>query len=158
MPPFPPWAGGRGPRRGAHYGDEPVRPRRVHRLVEPALLLLLREGPMHGYGLMSGLRNLGLENYPVDPSAIYRMLRDLEHGGAVVSAWDQQTTAGPPKRVYSITELGERMLATWVENLRRTSEVLQGFLKAYDERTADRRGALRKLLRRLATPDTAPRE
>lgn len=112
----------------------PGRPRQIRRLVEPALLLLLHEGPLHGYGLINGLRAIGLEGYPIDPSAIYRILRDLEKGDVVVSTWDQHTTAGPPKRVYQITELGERMLSAWVQDLRETARVLQSFLDAYDER------------------------
>jgi len=127
----------------------PGRPRRIRRLVEPALLLLLHDSPLHGYGLINGLRSIGLEDYPIDPSAIYRILRDLEKGDVVVSAWDQRSAAGPPKRVYRITELGERMLNAWVQDLRETARVLQSFLDAYDERMKPKEGALPKLLRRL---------
>jgi len=133
------------------------RPRQIRRFVEPALLLLLHQGPMHGYGLINGLKSVGLGDYPVDPSAIYRILRDLEKGNVVVSTWDEQTAAGPPKRVYSITDLGERMLAAWVEDLRETSRVLQSFLAVYDDvyddvydkRMKPIESTLRKLLGRL---------
>ncbi len=124
-------------------------PRQIRRLVEPALLLLLHDSPLHGYGLINGLRSIGLERYPIDPSAVYRILRDLEKGDVVVSAWDQRSAAGPPKRVYRITELGERMLNAWVRDLRETARVLQSFLDAYDERMKPKEGALPKLLRRL---------
>jgi len=117
--------------------------------VEPALLLLLHQGTLHGYGLINGLTSIGLEGYPIDPSAIYRILRDLEKGDVVVSAWDQHTTAGPPKRVYRITELGERVLNAWVQDLRETARVLQSFLDTYDERMKPKEGVLGKLLRRL---------
>ena len=145
MPPRVRWAGGRETR-----GDvKPRRPRQIRRFIEPVLLLLLHQGPMHGYGLINELRSVGLGDYPIDRSAVYRILRDLEQGDVVVSAWDQQTSAGPPKRVYRITDLGERMLNTWVEDLRETARVLQSFLAAYDERMKSKEGALRKLLRRL---------
>lgn len=139
------WAGG----RGTTKEPSPGRPRQIRRFIEPVLLLLLQQGPLHGYGLINGIKAVGLEDYPVDPSAIYRILRDLEKGDVVVSSWDQKTAAGPPKRVYQITELGERMLDAWVRDLRETARVLQSFLNAYDERMTPKEGALHKLFRRL---------
>ena len=138
------WAGG----RGATDELGPGRPRQIRRFIEPVLLLLLHQGPLHGYGLISGLKSLGLEDYPIDPSAIYRILRDLEKGSVVLSEWDPHTAAGPPKRVYQITELGERMLKAWVQDLRETARVLQSFLDAYEERMKPKDGALRRILRR----------
>jgi len=138
------WAGGRGAR--AELG--PGKPRQIRRFIEPVLLLLLHRGPLHGYGLISGLRSIGLEDYPIDPSAIYRILRDLERGDVVVSTWDHETAAGPPKRVYQITDLGERMLSAWVEDLRETARLLQSFLDAHDEQMKPKEGALRRLFRR----------
>jgi len=118
---------GRGGRSGAAY------PQRIRRFVEPALLLLLHMTPSHGYGLMEGLEQVGFGNYPVDPSAIYRMLRELEASGMVTSMWDTDSTAGPPRRVYRLTESGHRYLAGWVADLRATDSVLHSFLDAYDE-------------------------
>lgn len=106
-------------------------PRRIARFVEPVLLLLLHRRPMHGYALMEGLLSLGLEDYPVDSSAIYRTLRSLEKSGMVQSRWDIDVAAGPPRRVYTITERGEAYLAHWVEDIRATDRVLQTFLAAY---------------------------
>ena len=106
-------------------------PRRISRFVEPALLLLLHRLPGHGYALIEGLRSLGLERYPIDSSAIYRALRRLENGGMVRSGWDTETEAGPPRRVYAITALGEDCLAGWVEDLKATVSVLHVFLDAY---------------------------
>lgn len=107
-------------------------PRRISRFVEPALLLLLHRGPGHGYGLMEGLRSLGLEKYPIDSSAIYRALRRLENAGIVKSDWDTEIAAGPPRRMYTITALGEDYLADWVEDLKATDSVLHVFLDAYE--------------------------
>ena len=125
------WGGGGGG-RGHGHGRGP-RPRRIRRLLEPALLHLLRAGPLHGYALVGGLEELGLEAYPADLSGIYRVLRDLEEMGAVVSAWDEATSGGPPRRVYELTPMGREYLSEWVHDLRATADMLSRFLAAYDQ-------------------------
>jgi len=123
-----------GHRRG---GAEPEAcPRRIRRFVEPVLLLLLHRDASHGYNLLDGLRELGMEDYPTDTSAVYRALRDLEARGVLVSSWNTDSTAGPPRRVYRLTEAGDRYLAEWVADLRATDHILHRFLEAYDEHMA----------------------
>lgn len=117
------WGRGQGGRGG---------PRRIRRFLEPALLLLLRKGPAHGYALADGLRDLGMEAYPMEISAVYRILYDLEATGMVTSQQDAANTAGPPRRVYAITPEGDRYLASWVEELRLTDAMLHRFLANYE--------------------------
>ena len=109
------------------------RPRRIRRFIEPALLLLLDHGPAHGYGLVEGLHRLGLESYPADVSAIYRILYALEANGMVTSHIEAEESAGPPRRVYRLTEAGDAYLHAWVEDLRATDRLLHRILEAYDE-------------------------
>ena len=123
------YRGGRG--RHGSQGGEPY-PQRIRRFVEPALLLLLHMRPRHGYGLIEGLQMVGFGNYPVDTSAIYRILRQLETAGMVTSRWDTESTAGPPRRVYCLTDDGNQYLAAWVGDLRATDSILHRFLDAYD--------------------------
>jgi len=115
-------------------------PQRIHRFVEPALLLLLHFKPNHGYGLIDGLERVGFGDYPVDPSAIYRVLRQLEAQGMVTSSWDTESTAGPPRRVYCLTEAGDRYLAAWVADLRATDRILHCFLDAYNAHMEESKG------------------
>jgi DNA-binding PadR family transcriptional regulator len=121
-----------GRRRHGGGGFDGARPRRIRRFVEPAVLLLLHREPNHGYGLLEGLRELGLERYPMDVSAIYRILYDLEAAGMVVSQESSEGSAGPPRRVYELTEQGDAYLAAWVEDLRLTDQILHRFFRAYD--------------------------
>ncbi len=118
-------------RRGA-CGDG-VQPRRISRFLEPALLLLLHRQASHGYGLIEGLDKLGMEAYPADVSAIYRILYGLEDAGMVTSSHDAEQTAGPPRRVYELTEQGEVYLAAWVQELEETDRLLHRFMDAYHE-------------------------
>jgi DNA-binding PadR family transcriptional regulator len=100
------------------------------RLVEPALLAFLKEGKAHGYGLLEKLEAIGLGS--INPSVIYRILRDYEDLGMVVSDWDTETTQGPPRRVYSLTEHGEKALDRARRSLKETIERLETILKRID--------------------------
>jgi len=108
-------------------------PRRISRFLEPALLLLLHQRPSHAYALVSGLDTLGMEAYPADISAVYRILYDLEALGMITSASEAEGSGGPPRRVYTLTEEGEVYLNAWVQELRQTDRVLHRFLEAYDQ-------------------------
>jgi PadR family transcriptional regulator, regulatory protein PadR len=110
-----------------------VQPRRISRFLEPALLLLLHQHPAHGYALIEGLDVLGMEAYPADVSAIYRILYSLEETGMITSTRGTEQTAGPPRRVYVLTEQGEVYLAAWVQELKETDSLLHRFLDAYQD-------------------------
>jgi DNA-binding PadR family transcriptional regulator len=97
------------------------------------LLLLLHRQDSHGYALIEGLDKLGMEAYPADVSAIYRILYDLEDAGMVTSTRETEQTSGPPRRVYALTEEGEIYLAAWVQELQETDRLLHRFLDAYQE-------------------------
>lgn len=93
-----------------------AQPRRICRFVEPALLLLLHARPTHGYGLLDGLSRLGLDSFPADSSTIYRILRNLERAGMILSNWDADETSGPPRRVYRLPKTGDLYMKAWVES------------------------------------------
>ncbi len=99
---------------------------RVERFGEPALLLLLSEGPTHGYELLDRLPELVAEER-VDVGNVYRALRALEEEGLVVSEW-QADLPGPAKRTYTLTEDGETALAAWRHALETLRDGLTAFL------------------------------
>jgi PadR family transcriptional regulator, regulatory protein PadR len=104
---------------------------RVERFVEPSLLLLLREGPLHGYELLDRIPELGLEGR-LDVGNLYRLLRGLEDEGLVRSEWNAELP-GPAKRTYELTAEGRRLLDRWAEALRRAEQTITGFLERYEE-------------------------
>ena len=116
------WRGGR---------PDQVCPRRINRFLEPCLLLLLHRQQAHGYELVEGLKPFGFGQNPADLSTVYRILRDLEDRGFVISQWDT-SNAGPARRDYTITDDGDRYLAWWVEDLRETDRALHSFLDTYE--------------------------
>ena len=103
---------------------------RVERFVEPSLLLLLRERPVHGYELIERLPDLGVEGR-IDVGNLYRLLRALEAEGIVRSEWSADLP-GPAKRTYELTDEGRRLLDRWAEALRDAQRVIAGFLERYE--------------------------
>ena len=100
------------------------------RLVEPALLAFLSKESLHGYGLADKLAVFGLSG--INPSLVYRILRDYEEFGLVISDWDKDTTQGPPKRVYTLTEAGRAALARATVSLRETMSRIEAILGLLD--------------------------
>ena len=97
--------------------------------VRAYLLLLIRESPDHGYGLVMRLARMGVTD--AGPGSIYRALRSLEGAGLVVSRWvDSQ--AGPRKRVYVMTQAGQLTLDSWTRALHEASTVLTTYLGRYE--------------------------
>jgi poly-beta-hydroxybutyrate-responsive repressor len=105
---------------------------RLERFSEPALLLMLRERPTHGYELLDALPSVTGETR-VDMGNLYRVLRALEEDGLVRSEW-QADAPGPAKRTYELTAEGRRLLDEWASALRRSRERIDSFLERYEGR------------------------
>ena len=99
---------------------------RVERFGEPALLLLLADGPTHGYELLERLPEL-LAEERVDVGNLYRALRALEDEGLVTSEWSAELP-GPAKRTYTLTSEGRDVLASWLDSLDALRADLEGFV------------------------------
>ncbi len=103
---------------------------RIERFHEPALLLLLRERPRHGYELIEELPEVaGGER--ADVGNLYRFLRRLEADGVVESEWHGDLP-GPAKRTYTLTAAGEKLLDQWAEALRSSREQVSAFIDRYE--------------------------
>ena len=118
---------GRGFGRGRGRGQEGQRSLLATRMLEPALLVLLSEGPLHGYTLLERVEVLGLNS--LQPSMVYRILREMEEAGWVSSVWDREQTQGPPRRVYTITEEGYAALQEGKKHLEQTRGLISRLLE-----------------------------
>jgi DNA-binding PadR family transcriptional regulator len=103
---------------------------RVERFAEPAVLLLLRERPTHGYELLEQLPELTGER--TDMGNLYRFLRLLEAEQIVRSEWEDDLP-GPSKRTYELRDEGRALLAEWAVALGEARERIDGFLTRYGE-------------------------
>jgi DNA-binding PadR family transcriptional regulator len=95
------------------------------------LLVLLRRDQAHGYSLLNDLAEFGFDPEWLDPSLVYRALREMEALGLVTSEWSDESL-GPQRRVYRITPAGEEYLAHWIADLRQTRREIDALLTAYD--------------------------
>jgi PadR family transcriptional regulator PadR len=98
-------------------------------MLEPALLLLLHYGAAHGYTLVEQVPEFGLQE--PDPSVVYRALRDMEGRRWVTSTWDKEQAQGPPRRVYSLTALGNEVLGQHMQDLREARQRIDRLFGAY---------------------------
>ena len=115
---------------------------RVERFVEPALLLLLREGETHGYELAEDLAALAPDD-DVDLGNLYRLLRSLEAEGLVASRW-RDDRPGRAKRTYALTDEGRALLDSWAEAMTRARDTIAGFLTRYADAGSHEPGSTRK--------------
>jgi len=98
-------------------------------MLEPTLLLLLHHGPTHGYTLLERLADFGLVD--MHPSIVYRALNEMEEQGWLSSSWDEETSQGPPRRVYHLTAMGDEILSNWIKDLEQTQARVAQLLAAY---------------------------
>lgn len=95
-------------------------------LVEPALLILIDQEARHGYALHSALKTLGIR--PIHPSVVYRTLKQMESLEWIQSDWDTESGQGPPRKIFSISDLGKNALITWKEELQRGRDSISAML------------------------------
>ena len=89
----------------------------LDKLVQPAILAALTEGPIHGYRLAERINEMvGLFGDKPDVSGIYRFLKKMEAAGLVVSTWEAGDK-GHAKRLYEITADGRACLGRWTSTL-----------------------------------------
>lgn len=112
--------------RDAARSDNATLPRHY---LKPCLLLLLAEGPSHGYELLEQVRRLGIRG--AEPGGLYRYLRSMEKE-ELVSSWWEPSQAGPARRTYVLTDMGRTALDDSVLSLRDVRQILVSLLDRYD--------------------------
>jgi len=111
-------------------------PVRQYTYNRPAILILLKERQSHGYELASRMSGLGFDQSVA--SSIYKVLRDMESEKLISSSWDTSEHGGAPRRVYRLTESGERYLRDLAPTLFRQRHALDTMLHLFStlEQTA----------------------
>lgn len=97
--------------------------------LKPCLLLLLAEGPSHGYELLEHVRQLGIQG--AEPGGLYRYLRAMERD-ELVSSWWEPSQSGPARRTYVLNDAGRSSLRASVDSLREVRQLLVNVLARYD--------------------------
>lgn len=89
----------------------------LDKLIQPAILVVLAKGPLHGYRLAEQIGQMPMfGGQKPDVSGIYRFLKTMEMQGMVESSWDL-AKRGPAKKSYRITSAGQMCLERWIKTL-----------------------------------------
>lgn len=109
----------------------------VYRFIEPVLLLMLHEkGHSYGYELSETLGEYALTDAQIERAALYRTLHALEENGHVTSIWETDT-AGPARRMYSLTASGRVHLQEWSEVMSRLGNAMGTFAERASRSSVD---------------------
>ncbi len=100
--------------------------------LQPCLLLILSEGPQHGYSMIEQLAARKLLGQDVDVGNLYRTLHRMEAAGLVESSWSERGV-GPNKRVYQINERGREILQHWAGALEERTRLINRFLAEFHQ-------------------------
>jgi PadR family transcriptional regulator PadR len=95
-------------------------------VVEPLLLFIIGELPVHGYEIARELERRSEGYFTLTASTLYSALRRLEKRGLVLSSWRE--IARQKRRYYELTEKGRQILAEelsqWEQFLGATDRVI----------------------------------
>jgi PadR family transcriptional regulator PadR len=103
----------------------------TRRFLKPVVLLLLAESPYHGYELMTRLKDFGIDHTNMDPSILYRLLRNIEREGLAESSLND-SGSGPARKVYTLTPEGREVLEIWAANIEGIVAFLGEFKARYE--------------------------
>jgi PadR family transcriptional regulator, regulatory protein PadR len=90
------------------------------------LLSVLTAGPVHGYAIISALRDRSGGTFDLPEGTIYPALHRLEDSGLLVSSWAQ--AEGRRRRVYGLTDKGVAALAAEQTEWRKFAGSVQAVL------------------------------
>ena len=107
----------------------PCSGKNLSKLVQPSILAILSQGPLHGYAITEQIAQTygGPGTAPKHPG-VYRLLRRMEEKGLLRSESGASQT-GPTRRVYAITADGKTCLQHWILSLCDYQKAIAAFLK-----------------------------
>ncbi|MDE3206601.1 MAG: helix-turn-helix transcriptional regulator [Acidobacteriota bacterium] len=101
-------------------------PSQVKGNLDLLLLGVLRNGALHGYAVIAGLRDRSSGSFDLPEGTVYPALHKLERAGLVASRWED--SSGRRRRVYELTPDGHRALSRehsqWLAFVRNVNAVL----------------------------------
>jgi PadR family transcriptional regulator PadR len=73
------------------------------------LKILSRQGPLHGYAIMTAIQQVGGDELRVEEGSLYPALRRMEDAGWLRAEWVNRN--GRRARAYELTRAGRKQLA-----------------------------------------------
>ncbi len=99
------------------FQDCPCSGKNLSRLLQPAVMALLVQGPLHGYRILELLKEEAMfKAQPPDQTGVYKILKNMVLDGHVSCNWETQDS-GPARKLYTLTETGLSCLDQWKKTL-----------------------------------------
>lgn len=103
-------------------------PNAVRGHLEPMILAVLENGPLHGYAVITAIKNGTGGEVELNTGSVYPALRRLEEAGHIRGAW--QVVDGRRRRTYRLTAAGGRALASQRAQWRLFTRTIGGVLES----------------------------
>lgn len=91
-------------------------------------VLAQADEPMYGYKIAKMIESQGGDVRIMKQGALYPVLRSLENSGFLESRVNP-SVSGPPRRYYSITQEGRKILSDWIELWDQTKNFVDSVLE-----------------------------
>lgn len=98
-------------------------------MLEYCIMLIISRGEAYASDI---LRELKEDNLIVVEGTLYPLLSRLRVGGLLEYAW-KESTAGPPRKYYSLTAEGGKMLEQLEATWRDLSKSINSLIKKYEK-------------------------
>lgn len=95
-------------------------------LLEYCVLALLRTGEEYGFEIVRRLSEL--DGLVISEGTIYPLLSRLRRDGVVTTTW-QESTSGPPRRYYALTDRGQAALSSFAIEWHRVRDAVDSLMK-----------------------------
>jgi DNA-binding PadR family transcriptional regulator len=84
-----------------------------------AVLVLLYESPMHGYGMQQQMQRRGEDEIVnvTQPNSLYQTIARLRRSGLIVASTVHRDKKRPERIVYELTEVGRSTISEWTREL-----------------------------------------
>ena len=93
--------------------------------LDMCMLALLAKEPAHGYELVRRLDDAGIEG--IGYGTVYPLLTRMRRLGLVADELSA-SPAGPPRKVYGVTDLGRRRLRAWRQQWNAFARTVNGIV------------------------------
>ncbi|MFE6799213.1 PadR family transcriptional regulator [Paenibacillus chitinolyticus] len=95
--------------------------------IDLLILSVLAEQDNYGYEISKAIKERTEGRFEIQEATLYLSLKRLEKQGAISAYWGDQSHGGR-RKYYSVTETGQRMLVTFIEDWKITSEIVNRFI------------------------------
>jgi PadR family transcriptional regulator PadR len=92
--------------------------------IEHCVLALVRDDEAYAFDIVRRLRTSGLVT---SEGTVYPLLGRLRRQGLVTTTW-RESTVGPPRRYYRLTDAGRQALDAFADEWRRFRDAVDGLL------------------------------